>query len=209
MNRLGMVIDASHASDAAFDQMLALSKAPLLLSHSGSRSVFDHRQNIDDTRIRKLAAAGGAICFTTIYLSDLNMSPERAELFGKHDQIGQMSPREQADLIARTRALDAKEPMWLVDFERYMTGLLHVIEVAGVDHVCFGADWDGGGGISGLEDITAHSKITARLKLAGYSDSDLAKMWSGNVLRVLRNAESYDVTARSSSRSMSGNFSTI
>ena len=189
MNRLGMVIDASHASDAAFDQMLALSKAPLLLSHSGSRTVFDHPRNLDDARIRNLAAAGGAICFTTIYLSDLNMTPERAEVFGKHDQIGQMSPSEQADLIARTRALDAKQAMWPVDFETYMAGLLHVIDVAGVDHVCLGADWDGGGGIAGLEDITAHPKITARLKAAGHSDADLAKLWSGNVLRILRAAE--------------------
>ena len=189
MNRLGMVIDASHASDAAFDQMLALSKTPLLLSHSGSRTVFDHPRNIDDARIRKLAAAGGAICFTTIYMSKLNMTPERAEVFGKHDQIGQMSPREQADLIARTRALDARELIWPVDFERYMAGLLHVIKTAGVDHVCFGADWDGGGGVSGLEDITAHPKITARLKTAGYSDRDLRKMWSGNVLCILRAAE--------------------
>ena len=189
MNRLGMVIDASHASDAAFDQMLVQSKTPLLLSHSGSRTVFDHPRNLDDARIRNLAAAGGAICYTTIYLAPLNMTPERAEVFGKHDKIGQMSPVEQADLIARTRALDAKQAMWPVDFESYMAGLLHVIEVAGVDHVCLGADWDGGGGIAGLEDITAHPKITARLKAAGYSDADLAKIWSSNVLRVLAAAQ--------------------
>ena len=191
MNRLGMVIDASHASDAAFDQMLGLSKTPLLLSHSGARAVFDHPRNIDDTRIRKLAAAGGAICFTSIYLSDLNMTPERAALFGKHDQIGQMSPPEQADLTIKTRALDARQPMWSANFAGYMAGLLHVIEVAGVDHVCFGADWDGGGGLAGLDDITAHPKITAALKAAGYSDADLAKMWSGNVLRILSAAENH------------------
>ena len=191
MNRLGMVIDASHASDAAFDQMLSLSKTPLLLSHSGSRAVFDHPRNIDDARIRKLAATGGAICFTAIYLSALNMTPERSELFGKLDQIGQMSPPEQADLTARTRALDARQPLWSANFETYMAGLLHVIEVAGVDHVCFGADWDGGGGIAGLDDITGHPKITAALKAAGYSDADLAKMWGGNVLRILGAAENY------------------
>ena len=196
MNRLGMVIDASHASDAAFDQMLTLSKTPLLLSHSGSRGVFDHPRNIDDARIRKLAAAGGAICFTTIYLSNLNMTPERFELFGKHDEIGQLSSAEQTDLTRRTRELDARQAMWAADFDSYMAGLLHVIEVAGVDHVCFGADWDGGGGIAGLEDITAHPKITAALKAAGYSDADLAKMWSGNVLRILRAAEDNVASSR-------------
>ena len=196
MNRLGMVIDASHASDAGFDQMLALSKTPLLLSHSGSRTVFDHPRNIDDARIRKLAAAGGAICFTAIYLSALNMTPERAEVFGKHDQIGRMSPPEQADLTARTRALDARQPMWSANFDTYLAGLLHVIEVAGVDQVCFGADWDGGGGIAGLDDITGHPRITAALKAAGYSDADLAKMWSSNVLRILRAAEIHASAAR-------------
>lgn len=196
MNRLGMVIDASHASDDAFDQMLALSKTPLLLSHSGSRTAFDHPRNIDDARIRKLAAAGGAICFTSIYLSDLNMTPERAEVFGKHDEIGQMSPAEQTDLTRRTRELDARQPMWAADFDSYMAGLLHVIDVVGVEHVCFGADWDGGGGIAGLEDITAHPKITAALKAAGYSDADLAKMWSSNVLRILWTAENNGASSR-------------
>ncbi|HEY9553391.1 dipeptidase [Allosphingosinicella sp.] len=189
MNRLGMVIDASHASDDAFDQMLALSKTPLLLSHSGSRDVFDHPRNLDDARIRKLAEAGGAICVTTVYLSDMNLTPEREKLFARLERIGELSPAEQADLTARWRALDASESMWADDFERFMVALLHVIEVAGVDHVCFGADWDGGGGIAGLEDITALPKITARLKAEGYSDADIEKMWSGNVLRILQAAE--------------------
>lgn len=185
MNRLGIVIDASHASDATFDQMLALSKSPMLLSHSGSRAMFDHPRNLDDARIRKLAAAGGAICFSTIFLSDLKLGPERAALFDKFEHINQLTPAEQADLTARWRALDATEPLWAADFERYFSALLHVIKVAGVDHVCFGADWDGGGGLIGIEDIADHPKITARLKAAGYSDRDLAKMWGGNILRIM------------------------
>ena len=189
MNRLGMVIDPSHASDAAFDQMLALSKTPLLLTHSGAKALHDHPRNLDDERIRKLAAAGGAICYTSIYLSDLRMGPDRSQLFGRLDRIGDLTPAKQAELIRVWRALDATEPLWSADFEKYMSGLLHVIEVAGVDHVCFGADWDGGGGIAGLEDITALPKVTARLKAAGYSDADIGKLWSGNVLRVMRAAE--------------------
>lgn len=189
MNRLGMVIDASHASDAAFDDMMALSRTPLLLSHSGSRAMSDQPRNLDDARLRKLAASGGAICFSTIYLSPINLSGERGVLFEKIEKIATMTPAEQADLAARWRALDATAPMWNTDFEHYMAALLHTIQVAGVDHVCFGSDWDGGGGIPGLEDITALPKITARLKAAGYSNRDLAKMWSGNVLRVLQRAE--------------------
>lgn len=189
MNRLGMVIDASHASDAAFDQMLELSKTPLLLSHSSGRWAFDHPRNLDDARIRKLAARGGAICVSTIFLSNMNMGPERAALFGKYEHIADLSPEEQADLTRRWRTLDATQPIWGADFERYMAMVLHVIEVAGVDHVCFGADWDGGGGLPGIDDISALPKVTERLRAAGYSDADLAKMWGGNILRVLDAAE--------------------
>ena len=191
MNRLGMMIDASHASDAAFDQMLALSKTPIILSHSGSRDVFDHPRNLDDARIRQLAAAGGAICVSTVFLSDMNLSDERAALFGSLERIGELSPTEQADLTARWRALAKTETMWAADFEDFMAARLHVIEVAGVDHVCFGADWDGGGGIAGIEDITALPKVTERLRAAGYSEADLRKMWGGNVLRILSAAETY------------------
>ena len=191
MNRLGMMIDASHASDAAFDQMLALSKTPIILSHSGSRDVFDHPRNLDDARIRQLAAAGGAICVSTVFLSDMNLSDERAALFGSLERIGELSPTEQADLTARWRALDKTETMWAADFEDFMAALLHVIEVAGVDHVCFGADLDGGCGIAGIEDITALPKVTERLRAAGYSEADLRKMWGGNVLRILNAAETY------------------
>jgi membrane dipeptidase len=189
MNRLGMVIDASHASDAAFDQMLELSRTPLLLSHSSGRWAFDHPRNLDDARIRKLAAKGGAICVSTIFLSNMNLTPKRAALFARYERIAELSPGEQADLARRWRALDATEPMWNADFERYMAMVLHVIEVAGVDHVCFGADWDGGGGLPGIEDISALPKVTERLRQAGYSDDDLAKMWGGNILRILNQTQ--------------------
>lgn len=185
MNRLGIVIDASHSSDAAFDQILALSKYPILLSHSSLRSAYDHPRNLDEGRLKALAAKGGAMCISTIFMSEMNMSPERAKLFGAYERIGQLSPAEQADLTRQWRELDKKELMWAADFDAYMKMVLRAIEVGGVDHICFGADWDGGGGLSGIEDISALPKVTERLKAAGYSDADIEKMWSGNILRVL------------------------
>jgi membrane dipeptidase len=189
MNRLGMVIDASHASDAAFDQMVEQSKTPILLSHSGSRAVFDHPRNLDDERLRKLAASGGAMCFTTIYLGNIEMGPEREALFDKSENMSDLSPAEQADVSAKWLAMDKVKPLWNTNFEQYMAGLLHVIKIAGPDHVCFGADFDGGGGINGLANIADLPRVTAALKKAGYSDADLEKMWSGNVLRILRAAQ--------------------
>lgn len=191
MNRLGMVIDGSHSSDATFDQMLALSKTPLILSHSGSKTISDQPRNLDDARIRKLAEAGGVICVTTVFLTKMNFTPERDALFGRLEAIGTLSPAEQAKLTAETRALDAVQPIQDTDFEAFMKSLLHIIEVAGVDHVGFGADWDGGGGLKGLEDIGGLPKVTERLRAEGFSEADIEKMWSGNVLRLLRLAEEH------------------
>lgn len=190
-NRLGIVIDASHSSDAAFDQMLALSKTPLVLSHSGSKTIWDNPRNLDDARIRKLAEAGGVICVTTVFLATMNFTPERNALFAQLERIGTMTPEEQAELTRETRALDAVQPIQNTDFEAFMKSLLHVIEVAGVDHVGIGADWDGGGGVRGLEDIGGLPKVTERLRAEGFSDADIEKIWSGNVLRLLRLAEEH------------------
>ena len=189
MNRLGMVIDGSHASDAAFDQMLELSHAPIILSHSSPRAAFDHPRSLDDARVRKLAEKGGAMCMTTVFLSDMKLSDRRAELFGRYERISELSADEQVELVRQWRELDRTEPMWATTFEQYIAALLHLIEVAGVDHVCFGADWDGGGGIAGLEDITSLPVVTQRLLEAGYSRADIEKMTSGNVLRILRAAQ--------------------
>ena len=106
-----------------------------------------------------------------------------------HLDLQVADPKAQAELIRQWRELDKTEHMWSTTFEQYVAALLHVIEVAGVDHVCFGADWDGGGGIAGLEDITALPTVTARLLAAGYSRDDINKMTSGNVLRILGQAQ--------------------
>ena len=132
MNRLGIVIDASHSSDAAFDQMLALSKYPIILSHSSLRSTNDHPRNLDEARLKALAAKGGAMCISTIFMSDMNMTPARGELFGQYERIGTLSPAQQAELNRKWRELDKTEPLWAADFEQYMAMVLRAIEVGGV-----------------------------------------------------------------------------
>src|SRR3546814_12665881 len=114
---------------------------------SSLRSAHDHPRNLDEGRLKALAAKGGAMCISTIYMSEMNMSPERAKLFGEYEHIGEMTPEAQAELTRQWRELDESEQMWAADFEDYMTMVLRAIEVGGVDHICFGADWDGGGGL--------------------------------------------------------------
>jgi membrane dipeptidase len=193
-NRLGMVLDASHASDDVLDQMMSLSKTPVILSHSGVKAAFDHPRNIDDTRLKALAASGGVIQINSIYLVPTPNNPERfaaiAALMKKAQTAGQ-TPADQAALEAEFAAIEARYPEPKATFEQFINQLLHALEVAGVDHVGIGTDMDGGGGVTGMEDITGYPKITAALLAAGYTREDLAKIWGGNVLRVLRQAEAY------------------
>jgi membrane dipeptidase len=191
MNRLGMVIDASHSSDAAFDQLLSLSKTPIILSHSGPRAIFDHKRNLDDERMRRLAAAGGVMQLNSVFLVMHDTSEERSAIEDRQAAWITTSPADRARLLADKVRLDAQRPYTEANFERFMESLLHAIRVMGVGHVGIGADWDGGGGVQGMEDVADLPRITERLLRAGYDREDVAKIWSGNVLRLLRQAEQH------------------
>lgn len=194
-NRLGIVLDASHASDAVFDQLLAQSRAPIVLSHTSADAVYDHPRNIDDARLRQLAAKGGVIHVNAFggYLISIPKIPEReaamdalGEKFGPESRLA--VDRVPAYLAER-RVIELRYPMKRATFDDYMKHLLHILKVAGVDHVGIGADWDGGGGVVGMEDVSALPRITEALLAAGYSEADIRKIWSGNLLRVMRQAQ--------------------
>ena len=195
INRLGMVIDASHSSDAALDQLLALSKTPIILSHSGPKAIHDHPRNIDDERMRRLARAGGVMQMNSLFLAHQNWSDERTALEARQARWLDLTLAERQQLVADKTALDARDPFTAANFDTFMRSLLHAIKVMGVDHVGLGADWDGGGGVDGMEDVSQLPKITARLRKHGYSDSDIEKIWSGNVLRLLKQAEIYSASS--------------
>jgi len=194
-NRLGLVLDASHASDEVLDQMIALSKTPVILSHSGCKAIYDHPRNVDDDRLRALAASGGVIQVNSLseYLIATPKNPDRdaamADLMKKAQAA--KTPQEQEALEAEFAAINTRYPEPKATFDDFMKHLLHALKVAGVDHVGIGADMDGGGGVIGMEDVASYPKITAALLAAGYGREDLAKIWGGNVLRVLRRAEAY------------------
>lgn len=189
MNRLGMIIDVSHSSDAAFDDILRLSRVPVVASHSGPKAIFEHRRNLDDARMRRLAAAGGVMFMNSIFLVQHDSSDERDRINERHRRWAELSPAERRQLMADTAALNRIRPYTTADFELYMRALLHAIRVMGVDHVGLGADWDGGGGVIGMEDITALPRITARLRREGFSEADIAKVMGGNLLRVMRQVQ--------------------
>ncbi len=194
-NRLGVVLDASHASEEVLDQMLALSTSPLVLSHSGLKAIFDHPRNIDDGRLKALAAKGGVIQINAFsaYMVPTVKIPERdaalAALMKANGITGRsMSPAQRKAYLDGKVAIDAQWPVPRANLDDFMKHMLHAIEVAGVDHVGVSGDFDGGGGIEGLEDVTDYPKITERLIAAGYSSDDVTKIWGGNALRVLKAA---------------------
>ncbi|MEY3234630.1 dipeptidase [Aquidulcibacter sp.] len=194
-NRLGMVLDQSHASDQVLDQMLELSTAPIIASHSGCKAIYDHPRNLDDDRLKALAAKGGVIQMNAFgaYLKALPQSPERRAALAKlAAAYPNLASRSQADQDAFRQArvrLDEELPENRATFDDFMAHLLHAIKLIGVDHVGIGLDWDGGGGVVGLEDASKVWKITQALMAEGYSEADIAKIWGGNVLRVMREAE--------------------
>ena len=195
-NRLGVVLDASHASDGVLDDMLALSKAPIILSHSGARAVFNHPRNVDDAHIKALAAKGGVIqinAYSAYMVAPVHIPERDAAMAALQRQMqgggGRRSEAQMKALVAARAEIDRKWPVPRATFDDFMKHMLHAIEVAGIDHVGVSGDFDGGGGLEGLDDVTAYPKITAALLKAGYSKDDIAKVWGGNALRVMREAQ--------------------
>lgn len=194
-NRLGIVLDQSHASNAVFDQMLELSTAPIILSHSGAFDVFAHSRNIDDARIRALAKKGGVIQVNSLggYLIDTGATPEyrveRRKVYASFGDRHELTAGEREQAKAKLAELDAKYGIRKADFDDYMRHLLHIIEVAGWEHVGLGADWDGGGGVDGYEDITALPKVVQALLDAGYDDRQVSAILGGNTVRLIRQVQ--------------------
>tara|TARA_R110000868_G_scaffold75144_6_gene216969 strand:- start:2100 stop:3308 length:1209 start_codon:yes stop_codon:yes gene_type:complete len=196
MNRLGIVPDASHSSDQVLDDLLALSTTPVLLTHSGCKAVYDHPRNIDDDRLKALAAKGGVIQMNAYgaYLKAAKPNPERQKamgaLFASMRDGGKMTAWKRAELLSKRQEIDRLYPETdRATFDDFMAHMLHALKVVGPDHVGIGADWDGGGGVVGMEDVLDLPRITDALLKAGYSEADVQKIWAGNVLRVLAAAE--------------------
>jgi membrane dipeptidase len=203
-NRLGLVLDGSHASDDTVRQLLELSRAPIMLTHSACRAVFDHPRNASDELLRAIAKQGGVVQINTV--SEFFRKPPVDPAYNAARQAnttkwtGRTSDVDVA-LASRERAqLKWKFPDRNATLDDYIEHILHAVKIMGADHVGIGSDFDGGGGVNGLEDVSDYPKITLALLKHGLSEADIAKIWGGNTLRVLRAAE--EVAARGAERSM-------
>ena len=153
MNRVGMMVDLSHAAESTFYQSIETSSTPIVCSHSSARALCDHSRNLTDDQLRALAAAGGVVQ-TCLYDGFL-----RKECGSTID-----------------------------DAVRH---IVHMVNVAGIDHVGIGTDFDGDGGIIGCADASEVINLTRRLRAEGFSTSDIEKLWGGNFLRVMCQVQAY------------------
>ena len=147
MNRLGIMVDMSHAGEKSFYDALEISEKPIVCSHSNSRILCDHPRNLTDDQLRAIAAKGGVV-HTTFYHGFLQKTGE-------------------ADILDGIKHLE------------------HAIDIMGIDHVGIGTDFDGDGGVRGMRDASDIQQFTRQLLRRRYSESDIAKIWGGNWLRVM------------------------
>ena len=206
-NSLGIVLDQSHASDDVFDHLIEFSRAPIMCSHSGCRAVHDHPRNLDDDRIKKLARTGGTIQINSLsaYLVATPPMPalEQAQgaIFQRFRGIEDKSPAETQQIVSEAAsqlmALRKQYPQPRATFDDYMKHVFHALDLVGPEHVGVGADWDGGGGVIGMEDCSKIQKITERLIKAGLKNAELRAIWGGNALRVIEKAQALAAASQS------------
>jgi membrane dipeptidase len=190
-NRHGIVLDASHASDAALDQLIGHSRAPVILSHSGCRTVCDHPRNVGDDLLRRLAAKGGVIQINALPVA-MRVQPDQAARTAALDAIMERfrdqvpTPEVRAEISKAWNEYDLVYAHPTATMDDYVRHVLHAVKVAGLDHVGIGCDLDGGGGFEGMRAVSDYPAITQALRTAGLGEMELAKIWGGNTLRVFR-----------------------
>ncbi len=210
MNRLGIMIDVSHPSKEAMKQMIALSKAPIIASHSSARALCDHSRNLDDEQL-KLMKENGGVVQTVAFSSYLNTEKHEA----RNEKIKEIEKQvmdslgvkwlERKDIMSlpndereayidkyiamnkivkeKTKTMAGLPPA--VDVSDFVNHIDYMVKLIGIDHVGISSDFDGGGGIEGWSDASETFNVTLELVKRGYTEDEIAQLWGGNLMRVL------------------------
>jgi membrane dipeptidase len=198
MNRLGILVDISHVSDKTFEDALAVSKAPLLASHSSCRAICQAPRNMTDDMMRSLAKHGGVIQinYHVGFLSQEYRDYEKAHPEIQKEIEAEIKKRcgeneacklTTGDQVVRDFMEAGKLPK--VDWTVIIDHIDHAVKVAGIDHVGLGSDFDGAVMPLGMQDVTHIPQITDALLKKGYSESDVRKILGENTLRLLSDSE--------------------
>jgi len=195
MNNNGIMVDVSHAGKQTMMQATRISRAPVIASHSGVKSVLDNARNLDDMQLVALKENGGVVQLVALgaYVKAQSAAQKQAmtDLHAKYNlassaEVDTLNETQQAEYTAERKTIAAMDGATVSD---YVDHIDHAVRVAGIDHVGIASDFDGGGGIIGWKDATETPNVTAELVKRGYSEEDIAKIWGGNLLRVMEAVE--------------------
>ena len=198
LNTLGMMVDISHVADKTFSDVLALTKAPVIASHSSCRAIANHPRNMTDDMLRALAKNGGVVMinYHVAFLSEeFRVASEKrsGDVVASNAAMATKCGGNEACATLESERADheamRKGELPMVTWQKIIEHIDHAVKVAGADHVGLGSDFDGATMPFGMEDASKLPKITDALLKKGYSEADIEKILGGNILRVMEQVE--------------------
>ncbi|MBM4187544.1 MAG: membrane dipeptidase [Gemmatimonadetes bacterium] len=195
LNKWGIMVDVSHPSKASMMETVSLSQAPLIASHSAVRALCNHSRNLDDDQLRALKQNGGVVQVVAFnsYLKCQTETPERQQAIASlRREIGNPSGSEERMAAYRARMAEIDRqfpPPPRATVKDLVDHIDYAVKLIGLDHVGISSDFDGGGGVTGWSNASETMNVTVELVRRGYTEEQIAKLWSGNLLRVMEQAE--------------------